>query len=176
MSHNITCSTKIFTLVIAHFFWFYLVSSANLLWCQRCCLLSDRTVTHIGQYIPQRDLNLTVYSCHVTYAFQSESTLCSCLNVKELLARSRREIWSLSDCNLIWTQNYLVRKQTLNHFAKLFVYKLSGSGFQSCCSHLDLNLSVPLYYHNRVIVELVKSSKEFNCFMLLIIRPSSTFF
>ena len=86
MSHNITCSTKIFTLVIAHFFWFYLVSSANLLWCQRCCLLSDRTVTHIGQYIPQRDLNLTVYSCHVTYAFQSESTLCSCLNVKELLA------------------------------------------------------------------------------------------
>ena len=35
---------------------------------------------------------LTVYSCHVTYAFQSESTLYSCLNVKELLARSRREI------------------------------------------------------------------------------------
>ena len=34
---------------------------------------------------------LTVCSCHVTYAFQSESTLCSCLNVKELLARSRRE-------------------------------------------------------------------------------------
>ena len=29
---------------------------------------------------------------HVTYVFQSESTLYSCLNVKELLARSRREI------------------------------------------------------------------------------------
>ena len=28
----------------------------------------------------------------VTYVFQSESTLYSCLNVKELLARSRREI------------------------------------------------------------------------------------
>ena len=41
---------------------------------------------------------LTVCSCHVTYAFQSESTLYSCLNVKELLARSRREIWNLSDC------------------------------------------------------------------------------
>ena len=41
------------------------------------------------------DLNinvLTVCSYHVTYAFQSESTLYSCLNVKELLARSRREI------------------------------------------------------------------------------------
>ena len=35
---------------------------------------------------------LTVSSCHVTYAFESESTLYSCLNVKELLARSRREI------------------------------------------------------------------------------------
>ena len=35
---------------------------------------------------------LSVCSCHVTYAFQSESTLYSCLNVKELLARSRREI------------------------------------------------------------------------------------
>ena len=35
---------------------------------------------------------LTVYFYHVTYPFQSESTLYSCLNVKELLARSRREI------------------------------------------------------------------------------------
>ena len=35
---------------------------------------------------------LTVCSYHVTYTFQSESTLYSCLNVKELLARSRREI------------------------------------------------------------------------------------
>ena len=34
----------------------------------------------------------TVCFCHVTYAFQSESTLYSCLNVKELLARSRRKI------------------------------------------------------------------------------------
>ena len=33
-----------------------------------------------------------VCSCHVTYAFQSESTPYSFLNVKELLARSRREI------------------------------------------------------------------------------------
>ena len=31
-------------------------------------------------------------SCHVTYAFQSESTIYTCLNVKDLLARSRREI------------------------------------------------------------------------------------
>ena len=35
---------------------------------------------------------VTVCSCHVTFAFQSESTPSSCLNVKELLARNRREI------------------------------------------------------------------------------------
>ena len=35
---------------------------------------------------------MTVYYYHVTYVFQSESTLYSCLNVKELRARTRREI------------------------------------------------------------------------------------
>ena len=41
-----------------------------------------------------KDVRKTIVcSCYVTYAFQSESTPYSCLNVKELLARSRREIW-----------------------------------------------------------------------------------
>ena len=44
----------------------------------------------------QMNCALTVCSYHVRYAFQSESTLYSCLNVKELLARSRSEIWNLS--------------------------------------------------------------------------------
>ena len=35
---------------------------------------------------------LTVYSYHVMYLFQSESTLYICLNVKELLARNRCHI------------------------------------------------------------------------------------
>ena len=56
---------------------------------------------------------LSVCSCHVTYAFQSESTIYSCLNVKELLARSRREIRRWSDCNWARTQNNLVLKRTL---------------------------------------------------------------
>ena len=64
-------------------------------------------------------VHLTVSSCLVTYAFQSESTLCSCLNVKELLARSRRKIWRLSDCNWTRTQSHLVQKRTLNHLTKL---------------------------------------------------------
>ena len=62
-------------------------------------------------------LVLTACSYHVTDAFQSESTLYSWLNVKELLAQSRGDIWSSSDCNMTRTHNHLVRKRTLNHWA-----------------------------------------------------------
>ena len=54
-----------------------------------------------------------------TLYVQSESTLYSYQNVKELLARSRHEIWSLSDCNWTRTRNHLVRKRTFPHLAKL---------------------------------------------------------
>ena len=48
---------------------------------------------HFNQHFTHsQPIHSIVCSCHVTYAFQSESTLYSCLNVKELLARSRREI------------------------------------------------------------------------------------
>ena len=36
--------------------------------------------------------HFTVCSYHVTYMFQSESTLCGCLNVKEVLNQNRCEI------------------------------------------------------------------------------------
>ena len=62
-----------------------------------------------------KSLIMTVCSYHVTYAFQSESTLYSCLNVKQLLARNRREIRSLSDCNWTRTHNHLIHKRTLSH-------------------------------------------------------------
>ena len=45
-----------------------------------------------------------------------------CLNVKELLARSMRQIWSLSDSNAIRALNHLLRKRTLNHLAKLSIW------------------------------------------------------
>ena len=35
---------------------------------------------------------LTIYSYHFTYAFQSESTIYICLNVKELFARNGHDI------------------------------------------------------------------------------------
>ena len=54
---------------------------------------------------------MTVRSYHVTYAFQSESKLYNCLNVKEFLAQNRREIWSLTDCNGTRTHNHLVHEK-----------------------------------------------------------------
>ena len=61
-----------------------------------------------GLVTPQFDISnlpftssLIVCYYHVTYAFQSESALYSCLNVKELFARN------------------LVHKATLNHSGKL---------------------------------------------------------
>ena len=67
---------------------------------------------------------VTVCSCHVMYGFQSESTLYSCLNVKELLAQSRHKIWSLSDCSWTRTKNHLVCKRTLKTFGHSTVYEL----------------------------------------------------
>ena len=100
--------------------------------------------------------NLNVCSYHVTHAFQSESTLYSCLNVKELLAWNWYKIWNLSDCS--WTQIQvcdMIRKYSNMHSTNkysqhssiiwpvwlngwMFVYELSGCGFESSCSHLKL--------------------------------------
>ena len=46
----------------------------------------------LGSLYNHHKENIAVCSCHVTYAFESESLLYSCLNVKQLYARSRREI------------------------------------------------------------------------------------
>ena len=79
---------------------------------------------------------LTISSYHVTYAFQSESTLYSSLNIKEPLTRNRREIWTLCDWNGARTHNRLVRKRTLNHLAKLALQSLFFLYFEFWC-HLN---------------------------------------
>ena len=75
---------------------------------------------------------------HATYAFWSESKLYSCLNVKELLSRNRRDIWSLSDNNWIWNHNHLVRKRTF-----LLLYTL----FFIRTSKFCLRLTVLIFFH-----------------------------
>ena len=96
-------------------------------------LISLRILFHILAAILAMDsipkcVGWILSSCHVTNAFQSQSTLYSCLNVKERLTRSRREIWSLSDYNWNRTRNHLVRKQKLNHL---------GCGLEFSCSHVE---------------------------------------
>ena len=51
---------------------------------------------------------LDVCYYHVTYQFQSQSTLYISLNVKKLLGQNRHDIWIVSDSNGVWTHNHLV--------------------------------------------------------------------
>ena len=53
------------------------------------------------------------------YAIRNEFELYSGMNVKKLLAKYRRKICCLIDCNFTRIHNHLVRKQTLNYFEKL---------------------------------------------------------
>ena len=55
---------------------------------------------------------------HVTYSFRV-NLHCSSLEVKEVDAWNRRDIWNSSYCNEIRTHNHLVRKWTPNNLAKL---------------------------------------------------------
>ena len=61
---------------------------------------------------------LTVSPDYVTYAFQSESTFYSCLNIKEPFSRNWGDIWSLCGWNGTRSHNYLICKRTPNHLAK----------------------------------------------------------
>ena len=63
-------------------------------------------------------VHLILCCYHVTCTFQSESKFYSYLDVEELLAQNKRNIWSLSDCNRTRTHNHLVCKQTLNYLAE----------------------------------------------------------
>ena len=123
-------------------------------------------------YLHQTNIFVTVCSYRVTYAFQSESTFYSCLNVKELLAQNRRKIWSLSDCNWIRTNSHLVRKRTLNYLTKLFFYELSSCGFESSCSHLNNNCFFGLFWE--YFPKDVQDKKDWHlypslCYMLAVI-------
>ena len=55
------------------------------------------------------------------------------MNVKEILAWNRRDIWILSDWNRIRTHNYIVCKRALNHLIKLAYF-----------SHFDMVNALPI--------------------------------
>ena len=84
-------------------------------------LMSSQLKTKLKNSVLNKKLYFSLSVCYyqVTYAFQSASTLYSFLNVKELLVRNRRDIWSLRNSSRIQTHNHLVCKRTPNHLAKL---------------------------------------------------------
>ena len=99
---------------------------------------------------------------HVTYAFQSEYTLYSCHNVEELLARNKRDIWNINNCNGTRNHNHLVCKQTLSHLTKLAVVSFR---------HLTKQpnwLSVPLQTKWLWVRILLQSNKIKNKLSLII--------
>ena len=59
-----------------------------------------------------------ICSYHVRYEFPNKSTLYKCLNVKEILVQSGRQIWRLSDWNESGSHNDLVRNWTPSHLAQ----------------------------------------------------------
>ena len=125
-----------------------------------------------GSTIYFRELDFRLYVIIMSRtSFRLNPRFIVCLNVKELLAQSRCDIWNLSDRNRNRTPNHLVCKRTLSHLAKLtkwfscfvstylhsrhssvfwplwlhgwvFVYELSGCRFESRCCHSDFRLSV----------------------------------
>ena len=111
-----------------------LARSRGKIWCLSDCnctwndnhLVRKRTLQHLARMAIWFSCVVTislygVFDCVFILCpaqFQNESTVYSFLNVKELLAQNRREILRLSDCNWTWTQNFLVRKETLDHLAK----------------------------------------------------------
>ena len=109
-------SSKIFSWCMIHYVLSYKVLVT--LWrdISRCFL---RMNVICYNRLSNSNSKLTVCFYHVMCTFQIESTLYSCLNVNEPLARNRRDIWNFSDWNGIRTHNHLAYKRTLNHLAKL---------------------------------------------------------
>ena len=89
-------------------------------------LVRKRTLNHLTKQAKWLSCVVNSYLCggfdsmsyHLTYAFLSESTLCKCLNFKELLARSRHHIWRLSYSNETLRPNHLVRKGITKPFSQ----------------------------------------------------------
>ena len=65
----------------------------------------------------RENISVTVFLYRAIYALIVN--LCSCLNVKELLAQNQHIIWNLSEYNRIQNHMQLLGNRMLNHLAKL---------------------------------------------------------
>ena len=118
-------------------------------------LVHKRTLNHLAKLAKwlscvvsnylYRAFDCMFLSCHVRISEWIH--IYSLLDVKELLAQSRREVWSSSDCNWTRTRNHLAHKRTLNRLAKLaiwlscvvstYLYGAFNRRFLSCYVHVS---------------------------------------
>ena len=109
------------------------------------------------------DQEHTVCYYHVTYAFQIEYTLHSCLNFKERLARNKPDISRLSASNVIRTHNHLL---SFSNGIRTHNHLLSGCGFESgCCyqRYIYIYISIAKYGYK----EECRATVEVECRVLL---------
>ena len=92
---------------------------------------------------------MNVWSCHVTYAFQSESTLYNFPECQGTPCSKKARNLKFKWLQLDWNPQPLSSKTNTQPFSQnwpvwvngwKFVYELSGRGFESSCIHLN-NLS-----------------------------------
>ena len=85
-------------------------------------LVRNRTLNHLAKlakwYLPVRCIwQYVIIISRITFRVNPRSVVC--VNFKELLVRSRRHSWSLSDSNEVQTHNHIVGKRTRRHIARL---------------------------------------------------------
>ena len=75
---------------------------------------------------------------------------CSCLNIKGLLDRNRRDIWTLSNCSRSQFHNHLFHKRMLNHLAPLETQNSFTVFMQTLKVRLELSEKLWFYSNKKI--------------------------
>ena len=83
------------------------------------------------------------------------------LNVKELLTRSRRQIWSLSDCN--WTRTYIYIYILI---LSLYIFKYVHLQFKYIYLYFNIYIYLNLIFiHFNIYLNLIYITHIYKCFV-----------
>ena len=83
------------------------------------------------------------------------------LNVKELLTRSRRQIWSLSDCN--WTRTYIYIYILI---LSLYIFKYVHLQFKYIYLYVNIYIYLNLIFiHFNIYLNLIYITHIYKCFV-----------
>ena len=118
-------------------------------------------LTHHSRKMVTAFEQLAVCSCHVTYAFYRES-LHSCMSVKELLSRDRRDIWRFNECRsnpIAFEYLFTIVNTTFywiyDHFCKIFS-NIGPSG-------IGVWKSLQSQHHHLILPPQISNNRFFFC-------------